>query len=318
MLVVEEMNFSKAAQKAFLTQQCVSEHIKKLEAYYGVSFFNRRPKLTLTPAGETMYRAMLQIRSMRSSLEQNMQEIVQGAVGNIRVGLNASRARTLMPTLFKKYHKQYPKVAISIVSEDTTAMVEMLMNSKLDVVIGVDTASNPLHKVIPLMDDDVYFIISNGLLKQAITDGDEYNRFKTSFMSGVDLSLFQDIPFVRNYPTSTVYSLIEKHINRYGINLKTIFSVSDYDTQFQLCASHQAAGFIPSLICRNILNYNRRVHEADYINIFPIKNLNDSLRIDCITLGYSFTPRYLEDFIRYLETEVKAEAKWLKQHINMI
>ena len=31
LLVVEEMNISKAAERAFITQQCASDHIRRLE-----------------------------------------------------------------------------------------------------------------------------------------------------------------------------------------------------------------------------------------------------------------------------------------------
>lgn len=56
MLAAEEMNFSRAAEIAFVTQQCLSDHIKKLEDSYGVKFFTRRPRLSLTPEGEAMLR----------------------------------------------------------------------------------------------------------------------------------------------------------------------------------------------------------------------------------------------------------------------
>lgn len=73
-----------SGKKTFLTQQCISEHIKKLEREYGVSFFERRPKLVLTPAGKSMYQAMLQIQNMKNSLELNLKEIARGAMGEIK------------------------------------------------------------------------------------------------------------------------------------------------------------------------------------------------------------------------------------------
>ena len=313
MLVVEEMSFTKAAKKAFITQQCISEHIRKLEQGYGVSFFERRPKLTLTSAGKSMYQALLQIQNMKNSLELNLKEIARGAMGEIKIGFNASRARVIIPPLFKKYHEKYPHVTISIFSDDTSVMTEMLINGKLDIVIGVDVASNPLLRITPLANDPVYIIISNSLLKQSFED--KYMEYKKAFRGGVDLSLFENIPFVRNYPTSTINNLIDRHVNRYNVNLQTVFSISDYGTQLQLCASHQVAAFIPALICRTILKFNDMAGEDNHINIFPIKNLSESLRIDSITLKHSYLPQYIQDFICFIEEAVKAETKWLGQNI---
>lgn len=52
MYAVEEMSFSKAAQKAFVTQQCLSNHIHRLEVSCGVKLFERTPHLQLTEAGK--------------------------------------------------------------------------------------------------------------------------------------------------------------------------------------------------------------------------------------------------------------------------
>ena len=52
--VVEEMNFSRAANRLYITQQSLSGHIKRLEEHYHVRLFQRRPRLSLTPEGEAM------------------------------------------------------------------------------------------------------------------------------------------------------------------------------------------------------------------------------------------------------------------------
>lgn len=53
---VEEMNFTKAAKRLYISQQSLSNYIAKLEKQFGVEFFNRKNTLTLTAAGESLYR----------------------------------------------------------------------------------------------------------------------------------------------------------------------------------------------------------------------------------------------------------------------
>lgn len=45
LLAAEELNFSRAAHRAFVTQQCLSDHIKRLEETYHVLFFRGNLKL---------------------------------------------------------------------------------------------------------------------------------------------------------------------------------------------------------------------------------------------------------------------------------
>ena len=42
MLVAKEMSISRAAQKAFVSQQCVSDRIKRMEQHYEVKLVTRK------------------------------------------------------------------------------------------------------------------------------------------------------------------------------------------------------------------------------------------------------------------------------------
>ena len=54
LVVAEEMSISRAAEKLFVTQQCISSHIKKLEQLYQAELFIRRPTFQLTPEGQAL------------------------------------------------------------------------------------------------------------------------------------------------------------------------------------------------------------------------------------------------------------------------
>ena len=53
--IAEEESISAAARKLFVSQQSLSEHLKKLENQIGVPLFNRETPLSLTVAGETYF-----------------------------------------------------------------------------------------------------------------------------------------------------------------------------------------------------------------------------------------------------------------------
>ncbi|MFR8778432.1 MAG: LysR family transcriptional regulator [Enterocloster sp.] len=67
----EELNFTKAARKLFMTQQALSKQIDKMEKEYNTRLFNRETPMSLTPAGECMYRHVCRIWTMSGRCGQS-------------------------------------------------------------------------------------------------------------------------------------------------------------------------------------------------------------------------------------------------------
>ena len=125
LLAVEELNFTKAAHKAYVTQQCLSDHIKRLETSLGTKLFYRNPKLSLTPSGEALYVTLQRISAIEENLHTRIQEIEKGQVGTIRLGINATREKILLPDLLAQYHDLFPQVMVSVTLNDTYYLLKL-------------------------------------------------------------------------------------------------------------------------------------------------------------------------------------------------
>lgn len=83
--VARELSITKAANELHITQQCTSDHIKRLEKEYNVVLFKRRPKFSLTQAGEIMLRNLLNIQIMEMNMSKSLAEI-GGGNGQLYIG----------------------------------------------------------------------------------------------------------------------------------------------------------------------------------------------------------------------------------------
>ena len=54
LVAAEELNFTRAARKLYISQQSLSNHISNLEKEFDVILFNRTSPLTLTYAGRAL------------------------------------------------------------------------------------------------------------------------------------------------------------------------------------------------------------------------------------------------------------------------
>ena len=78
LVAAEELNFTKAAKRLYITQQSLSNHIAKLESYFGADLFDRTPPMTLTNAGLCLVRHAKRLMQSTDELEREMQDIKQG------------------------------------------------------------------------------------------------------------------------------------------------------------------------------------------------------------------------------------------------
>jgi len=310
LLLAEELNFHKVAKKAYISQQCLSDHIKRLENKYGTTLLYRKPKVALTSAGEVVLRSLQRIRLLEQNLSKELDEIEHGAKGSLTVGMNSARAALLLPSLYNDYLKLFPKVHLQVIIDDTKVMEEELIKGKLDCFIGVNTEPVPQYCMIPLYKDQIYVISTSSLFQKHHPDISLYSD--TVLMDSISLDKFQHIPFVRGLPQSTVTLLTDQFAKQEDTPIKTVLSIRDYPTQINLCASGAVAAFCPSMMLQNVFKYNETAAN-DPIIVFPIKGLCQHLSIDLVLHEGVHYPRYAKAFFEMIRASVLQSASFLKQ-----
>lgn len=314
LLVAEELSFTKAAEKAFVTQQTASYHISSLEKEYDVKLFNRKPSLSLTDAGKLFYENLKHIKAMEISLDHQISEIRGETVGELRVGINNVRARIILPTVLDKYLMEFPKVKTSFFISDTWLLSEMLIDNKLDLFIGVETASNKAFNRIKIYDEDIYFIATkNFLINNA---GFQIEKIEKSLKEGISLLDLDGVPTIRNLDGCSFNNIIDNNLTKFDIHLPEVINTSDYDIQIAFCGNSMTGAFCPSLILSRILEHNEINSEENQILIFKIKEMKDKLRIDLVTSSIVPNPKYLDVFIQNFVSYTREKYDMLENIFN--
>ena len=113
MTVVSCEGVARAAEKLFISQQNLSNHIKRLESRYGMLFV-RKPRFELTLAGEALYETLQQIRVLEQGLDTRLAEIQANREGILRFGIHSVRARMILPGAMAAYREVYPNVQVRL------------------------------------------------------------------------------------------------------------------------------------------------------------------------------------------------------------
>ncbi|MFC4271021.1 LysR family transcriptional regulator [Sneathiella chungangensis] len=141
--IVETNNFSRAAERAFVSQPTLSAGIKKLETELGTPLFNRDArKISLTEAGR---RFLPHARTIIYECNAAKSDIVRKSpVRRLQLGLLRSAPSARVAALLDDFGKAHPDIQISIKDGSTAQLQRWLDEGRIDVALSVtpDAESN--------------------------------------------------------------------------------------------------------------------------------------------------------------------------------
>lgn len=149
--VAEHQNFTKAAEKVFVTQPTLSMQIQKLEEELDIQIFDRTKKpIALTIVGEKIVE---QARNIVNESER-MQDVVdqeKGFIGGLfKLGIIPTVMPTLLPMFLKTFSNRYPKVQLKIEELNTDEIITRLNEGYLDAAIAATPLEQDKIKERPL------------------------------------------------------------------------------------------------------------------------------------------------------------------------
>lgn len=302
--VAKELSVSKAAQQLHITQQCASDHIRRLEKEYSVTLFERKPKFQLTEAGKIMLQSLQNIQILESNMNRNLNSIVEGARGTFTMGISTSRAPIILPRVLPQYYYEFPNVNISFIEEDTQLLEERLLSGQIDLFIGINTSPHPDYEINTLATEGIMLVISDSLLNQNFSQS-EIERMKT----GVNLKHFSHVPFTLSFRTGKVNHAIEEYLNYNNVQLKVIYNISDSKTQIQLCATGICAALCPKMLLDTPYMHSLSYQQQGSLHAFPINHFGQNIHIDLVSHKNVTHPLFIHRFIQIIQQEIPAIAQ---------
>lgn len=150
-MVAEHKNFTKAAEKTFVTQPTLSMQIQKLEEELDILIFDRSTKpLKLTSVGQQIVEQARKIVSEANRMQDIVDQQKGYIGGNFKLGIIPTVMPTLLPMFLKSFTKKHPKVQLKIEELNTEECIQKLNEGNLDAAIAATPLVNEniLERVI--------------------------------------------------------------------------------------------------------------------------------------------------------------------------
>ncbi len=141
--IAEHKNFTKAAEKCFVTQPTLSTQIQKLEDELDIQIFDRSKKpIELTDVGHKIVQQAKNIVDESYRIQDIVDQQKGFIGGEFRLGIIPTVMPTLLPMFLKNFIKKYPKIHLKIEELTTEEIITRIMEGHLDAAI----AATPLEQ----------------------------------------------------------------------------------------------------------------------------------------------------------------------------
>ena len=141
--VVESGSFTVAAQRLFLSQPTVSQHIKWLEKHFQIRLFSRdNGPPVLTPEGQAIFFLAKKLLHEEEQLMQRVKQI-RDQLDTVTISVGLSTGTYVLAPLIAKFHKMYPNCRLMLKSSDWRKCMNEVLDGKADFGITFDYCLRP-------------------------------------------------------------------------------------------------------------------------------------------------------------------------------
>jgi DNA-binding transcriptional LysR family regulator len=149
--IAEERSFTRAAERLWVAQPGLSAQIRRLEHELNVRLFDRHTRgVELTDAGKLfLERARVALSAAEDALATG-QDLAEGMIGSIRVGVAMSARSLLGQCLLETFRVDRPRVEVTVVEAYGGVLVREVVDGRLDAAIVPVPFTSPELRHTPL------------------------------------------------------------------------------------------------------------------------------------------------------------------------
>ena len=158
--VAREGGVIRAAVRLNRVQSNVTTRIKQLEERLGVALFRRQGRsLVLSAEGQGLL--VHAERLLRLADEAESAVRAGPARGPFRLGSLESTAGTRLPAVLSRFHRLHPAVVIELATGTTGALVQQVMDYRLEAAFVSEPFNAPDLNTRPVFDEELVLVTSN-------------------------------------------------------------------------------------------------------------------------------------------------------------
>ncbi|HBM47902.1 MAG TPA: hypothetical protein DD387_08890 [Lachnoclostridium sp.] len=232
MEIYHEGGLHKAAEKLYISQPALSQHLQRIEEELGIKIFERGvTPLRPTYAGQHYLEVAENILFQHKQAKIWIEESKLCLHGKLSIGISPARSMQFLPLILPDFRKEYPHIEIELYEEPMFTLQSQISKGILDFALMIAPIFCENLTFLPLIKERFFLAVPpnspvNTICKKSITESGEilFDELKNEF-------------FVLLHHGGHIRKLADKLFIQKNIVPKIVLETKSADLAFSLCSA---------------------------------------------------------------------------------
>ena len=268
--VYKEQNFTRAAEKLFISQPSLSVAIKKIEDEVGAPLFERYGgQVRLTEIGREYITASEQIMSAESDFYRKINDVYSLEAGSLTVGGSNFLSSSILPKIITRFSSLHPSIKVNLVEANSSILKKMMHEEEIDIMIESFFSFDGMYEGTPLTREKIFlcvptsFAINEKFKEYSITLEDiRSGNEKINNIPPVKIESFKKENFILLKSGNDMHDRAMRIFEHSSITPNVLFYVDQLNISYALAETGMGLCFVTDTLVkygeaqRGVLFYN--------------------------------------------------------------
>lgn len=250
--VYKEKSFTKAAEKLYISQPCLSAAVKKIEDEIGMALFERKYNtVVLTETGKKYIEAAEKIMRAQLDFLSEVNDVKNLEKGSIIIGAPNYPVSYILPDIINAFSKKYPKINIVIIEANSVELLKKLREGSVDLIIDSFDNEISMCDYFPLFNEKILLAVpkenkcNNNLQEFRILPDDIFSKkISCESVKQIRLNKFFDEEFILLKEGHSMLNHAMKVFKKYDFTPKVKFRFDQLSTSYTFTRSGNGISFV--------------------------------------------------------------------------
>lgn len=245
--ILETGSIAAASRRLFLSQPALSQYVKRLEADYGITVFDRsQTPWRLTREGQRLIEAHRQMARIDRECRQYFDDLRGLKRGEIRIGSTAYRTATILNPVLSAFKAAHPEIRIWIKEGTTEEIADLAASGEVDCAFVITEMLTPELEGREIYSESVLVGLPPSHPYAVAHPAPAEKNFAVA-----DFQALDGTPFIIMQKGQIFHSYFEKLCTRFRITLPVALVTQSILTVPALIATGVGGALIPSTIAED-------------------------------------------------------------------